>query len=68
MSAFLDNPDVTETERTVIRRLRTESGWWNGDATALRIMRDYATAILGEERRRCALVCERNLARAPARP
>lgn len=37
----LDAADVTDTERAIVRQLRTDSGWWNGDDTALRILRQY---------------------------
>lgn len=40
-SKRLDSPDVTEIERTIIRQLRTDSGWYNGDETALRVLRQY---------------------------
>lgn len=48
MSRYLDNPDVSDLERKVVRRLRTDSGWWNGDATAVRVLRDYAQVVVGQ--------------------
>ena len=45
----LDAADVTPLEREVIRRLRTHGGYWEGDANALKILREYARVIQIQE-------------------
>jgi hypothetical protein len=37
----LDWPDVTPLERLTIGKLRSESGWWMGDARAIDVLRFY---------------------------
>lgn len=38
----LDQPDVTAIERLTVKKLRTESGWYAGDAAALAAIREHA--------------------------
>ncbi len=49
-SQALDNPAVTDLERTTVRALRTKTGWWNGDARALDALRMFEAKIVERER------------------
>ena len=44
-SPTLSAPDVTTIERETIKRLRSESGWYQGDRAALQALRDYAKKL-----------------------
>jgi hypothetical protein len=41
----LSQPDVSPLERETVRRLRTESGWWNGDKNAVEVLRSFAAKV-----------------------
>lgn len=44
-SPTLHAPDVTPLERETVKRLRSESGWYQGDRAALQALRDYAKKL-----------------------
>ena len=44
-SPTLSAPDVTPAERETVKRLRSESGWYQGDRAALQALRDYAAKL-----------------------
>ncbi len=47
MKCSIDEPGFcSELERRTIKRLRTQSGWWEGDRNALRVLREYAKDVM----------------------
>lgn len=45
----LQAADVTSLEREAVNKLRTSRGFYNGDATALRVLRDFAAKLINSE-------------------
>lgn len=37
--------DATDLERATIKKLRTPTNWWEGDANALQVLREYAAKL-----------------------
>lgn len=45
---LVNAPTATEAERQAILKLRNIGGWWEGDAKAVKVLREFADKVRAE--------------------